>query len=343
MSEKTDRASAWYTEQRSLYEDFCERIKAICTDIIDTEKVPYQSITCRAKTIESFTEKCEDEKYSNPETEITDLAGVRIIVYLDSDVGKICDIVEREFTIDKINSLDKSKELKHNQIGYRSVHYIISLDSRRASISENRRFAELKCEVQIRTLLQHAWAEIEHDRGYKFKGELPIDIKRPFFLIAGMLEIADIEFERLCKMIDKYAKETLSKTSRGELDLPVNSTSLVQYMNHRFSYIENKNFPIDSLQLVVQELNDYGIVEISQIDKIIDKRFEDWVKETKINYTGALRRLMIIRNPDLYFEKAWNRHWTSVDPSAIQEYNIIGFNIKECIDKYGVKISRKRE
>ncbi len=55
----------------------------------------------------------------------------------------------------------------------------------RIILPEYQKFKDKKFEIQIRTILQHAWAEIEHDRDYKFTGELPINIKRRFRILAG--------------------------------------------------------------------------------------------------------------------------------------------------------------
>ena len=58
-------------------------------------------------------------------------------------------------------------------------------------------FDKMKCEIQVRTILQHAWAEIEHDVVYKSLGEIPFRVRRRFACLAGLLEIADREFESL--------------------------------------------------------------------------------------------------------------------------------------------------
>lgn len=133
-----------------------------------------------------------------------DLAGIRIIAYINSDVERISKIIEDEFEIDRENSVDKSKLLGIDQVGYQSVHYIAKLSKKRLELSEYEEYQDMVFEVQIRTILQHAWAEIEHDRNYKFNGVLPNNIKRKFYLTAGVLELIDREFEVLSKEIDEF-------------------------------------------------------------------------------------------------------------------------------------------
>jgi putative GTP pyrophosphokinase len=103
--------------------------------------------------------------------------------------------------------------------------------------------------------LQHAWAEIEHDRNYKFSGILPKGIQRRFNLLAGTLELVDNEFEQISEEIEKYSQEVSAKTKIGELNIPINSTSLTQYMTEKFEAVPlvGKTFADLSSQ-VIEEL-----------------------------------------------------------------------------------------
>ncbi len=86
---------------------------------------------------------------------MTDMAGVRIIAYTTSDVEQICGLIKRDFPIDEKNSGDKAKDIRSNEVRYLSVHYIASLSDQRRQLVEYERCQGLKCEIQVRTLLQH--------------------------------------------------------------------------------------------------------------------------------------------------------------------------------------------
>lgn len=112
-------------------------------------------------------------------------------------------LAESEFD-DGPNSVDKRKSTDPDRFGYASVHYVLSLKPSRAQLSEYRRFAGLKFELQIRSILQHAWAEIEHDLQYKTEQAVPKEIRRRFARLAGLLELADAEFVGLRGQIHEY-------------------------------------------------------------------------------------------------------------------------------------------
>ncbi|MCY1691163.1 hypothetical protein OVA29_11120 [Exiguobacterium sp. SL14] len=87
-------------------------------------------------------------------------------------------IIENEFAIDRDQSVDKSTLLDTTEFGYLSVHFVASLSEQRLALSEYGRFKDYTAEIQIRSILQHAWAEIEHDLGYKNPNSVPAEVKR---------------------------------------------------------------------------------------------------------------------------------------------------------------------
>ena len=157
----------------------------------------------------------EGKSYNNPLEEVTDLAGVRIICYFVSDVDKIVPWIKNEFVVDETRSVDKRKSIDPSVFGYASVHLIVELSEARIRLPEYSAFKDMKCEVQIRTILQHSWAEIEHDIVYKASEDIPFELRRRFASLAGLLEIADREFESLNKSriwnLEKRLRQQLAK------------------------------------------------------------------------------------------------------------------------------------
>ena len=147
-----------------------------------------------------------DKSYSNL-SDITDLAGVRVTAYFADDVDLIAKMLSSEFSVDEKSSIDKRQYENPNQFGYLSLHYVLSFNTNRADLAEYRKFSGLKCEVQVRSILQHAWAEIEHDLGYKSTNGVPAPLRRKFARIASLLEMADDEFSSIRRDLLTYETE----------------------------------------------------------------------------------------------------------------------------------------
>ena len=342
MEQKIKEAEQWYDKNKTLYERFSEEIEGIIIKVLKAQKIPYQSVSHRVKERESYLNKCRNEKYNNPIEEIMDISGIRIIAYTNQDVSDICNILQDEFLIDKGNSGNKADMLATDKVGYLSVHYVLQLSKKRLELAEYKEYENLKCEVQVRTLLQHAWAEIEHDRNYKFTGVLPNGIKRRFYLVAGALELMDYEFDKLSKDIDEYAKKTEKALSKGDFNLSINSKSLEQYMLKRFEGATNikplRNGVIISEE-VVEEVIRFGYKIIQDIENDL-REHENVFKEQKVTYIGVLRDLMIIKDCDRYFKVAYNGNWQGTYKSSVSFWKKNGVkDIENYLADYGISIN----
>lgn len=135
---------------------------------------------------------------------VTDLVGLRVITYFESDVNVVSRLIEDAYKVDWNNSVDKSKVHDPDRFGYMGVHYVV------CPAEDIPEFAGLPLdglhfEIQIRSILQHAWAEIEHDLGYKNPEAVPREVQRRFYRLAGLLEMADEEFMVVARMSRDYA------------------------------------------------------------------------------------------------------------------------------------------
>jgi len=323
-----DEATRWYEQNQSLFESLANKVADILKENVEEKQVQYHSISFRRKSLESFTAKAKKDKYADPANQIMDIAGVRVITYLETDVSRIAEIIEGLFDVDLANSLDQSKLLGSDRLGYRSVHYVAKFDKNRCKLPEYKRYKGLPFEIQIRSLLQHAWAEIEHDRNYKFSGKLPTELERRFYLIAGALEIADHEFVAIATEIDKYKNEVKQDLMRGDLDIEITTASLTEYLSNRFSKLA-KNIPRERIygrpskseelgKLIVEELELFGIKKLEQLDKVIPKSFEDdyLAIVPAPTFLGIVRDILIISDFKRYFEVSWRQSWTGMKASG---------------------------
>lgn len=204
---KVNQSVEWYQRKRHKYVDLRAEVEVILREALNENEIVFHSIESRVKSTESFREKAARDKYSDPVNEITDLTGIRIITLFEKEIHQISDIIKDLFKIDYQRSEDKSDLLDADKMGYKSIHYIAELSQEKISQTKLESFAGLKFEIQIRSILQHAWAEIEHDRNYKFQGHLPKHLQRRFYALAGMLEIADREFNTLSEEVEKHRQQ----------------------------------------------------------------------------------------------------------------------------------------
>lgn len=281
---------------------------ATCTTIkslLEENKIEYLAISGRTKNENSIREKIRRKNYFNPETQLTDISGVRIILYIESDVETVFKILSDAFQVEKKNSSNRDEILSANEVGYRSVHLVAELGKKRIILPEFTGFKNLKFEIQIRTVLQHAWAELSHDRSYKFQGSLPEKIQRKLYLHAGLLEIADKGFSEISKEIDEYKQNIDFAYQKEDLSAFVNSISLRQFV---IKWSNENNFEIrntdSELSSLVLELKEFGIHTIEELDEIIPDRYAEVAKENEYNPTlfGLVRSWMIINNCGKTFE-----------------------------------------
>ncbi|MGN6605885.1 MAG: GTP pyrophosphokinase [Jatrophihabitans sp.] len=182
-----------YAAQEPALHAVTERYVAIITTLLDDAGINYLSVTGRTKTVASFAEKAVRRHegrplFTDPLTQITDVIGIRVITYVQSDVAAVADLFGDELTIMQDRDLGE-ETARDGRFGYASRHLLVSSSA----------VPERPASVQVRTVLQHAWAEFEHD--IRYKGTVPAeqapDLDRRFTLAAGLLELADREFSEI--------------------------------------------------------------------------------------------------------------------------------------------------
>lgn len=161
----------------------------------------------RVKQVDSLVTKAfirKRNKYKDPYKEITDKAGIRFVVLLTSQLELLCNIVEgaTSWAYSKDKEFDDWKGDDPRLFDYQSVHYIVyanrDIEHNSVIIKEG-----TPCEVQLRTLLQHAYAELAHDTIYKGNISASPEVRRTFAKSMALMETTD---DLLCS-----AKELLEK------------------------------------------------------------------------------------------------------------------------------------
>jgi len=160
----------------------------------------------RLKDINSLIDKAfyrPGKKYSDPYNEIEDKVGARFIVLLIADINEICEIIERSesWSFDACKHFNEDKENHPLLFTYQSVHYILRPKDE-IIVHDITIPVSTACEVQIRTLLQHAHAELTHDAIYKAKKHIKPKVHRTVAKSMALIETTDEFFTEVTKLLN---------------------------------------------------------------------------------------------------------------------------------------------
>ena len=286
-----------FDDKLECYSQFTEKLRDLLGEIISASGIQVHSITGRTKAKGSLEKKVRSRtaEYSDLSS-VTDICGIRVITYFEDDVDKVANAIEEEFDIDEENSVDKRALLDPDRFGYLSLHYVVSLSAVRAELLEYRRFKGLKAEIQVRSILQHAWAEIEHDLGYKTALGVPHDIRREFSRLAGLLEIADREFTGIRDRLKQYETEVIQSIRENPMKVLMDKASLTAFI---------------AIDKTITELDQRLGKAIGATVEEVDHSLFDWyanaLQIVGLNTIGELRNSLIENaNSIVRFGKEWS-------------------------------------
>jgi len=240
---------------------------------LNEKDIPYLDVYYRIKKFDSFYEKIERKKYKNPFDEIEDICGIRVICYYASDIEKISELITKEFKI--LQEEDKADLLGLKEFAYRSRHFILRINKKWTSAPNYRNLENLKAEVQVRTILMHAWAEIEHKLNYKSDSQVPDKFQRKLFRLSAKFEEADEQFEELKAGIETYKsklKEKIESTNSFNTKQDFNIDTYRAFinfhfpkheietfrLNHTFELYNDANYDFDFLQNSLEKVKPYS-------------------------------------------------------------------------------------
>ena len=261
-----------FLDVRPAYEKLAEEVAYILERAVRCAGIEYAHVAHRAKSLNSFCEKVRRKGYKNPLKNITDIAGVRIAFLYLSDRSRLESIVEKEFEVlEKADKVDKDSP---ERFGYGALHYLVKL-SRRASGARYDELKGLVCELQVRSILQDAWAIVGHHLSYKQESDVPAHLRRKLNALSGLFETADEQFDRLRVEREAYAEEVKKQIVEKELEFlkhDINLDNLIEYLNWRFPDRESTSRE-DAADLL-SELTKYGYRQLAPLDVAMSASYD---------------------------------------------------------------------
>ena len=270
----------------------------LVTSVLDEAGINYLSVSGRTKSIASFAEKAVRSMdgvrlYTDPLREIGDQIGVRVITYVRDDVTAVADLLADQVVVTDDRDLGR-ETASEGRFGYASRHLQIVLDAAREGLPVYAHLGGRNVQVQIRTVLQHAWAEFEHD--IRYKGTVPAehahDFDRRFTLAAGLLELADQEFATIRDRVRGPVAHSDHVATPTPVDDPrLDARELAAFLAGQ--YADAGWSRSDHYAWVSGLLLELGITSLDELGDVLRAVDDDVIRE-RMGYRyppGAVRRL----------------------------------------------------
>lgn len=226
--------------------------RALVTSLLSgNDSFPSPVVTSRVKDreecIKKFAEKYQTDLEAQQQpyeikNHITDILGVRITCYYETDIPLISKILEDNFEVIEVTDKTSTLESRDDAFGYKGLHFDLKLSPQRYELPEYRQFQDLRFEIQIRTIIQHAWSELDHK--IKYKKSPPPALKRKINRLAALFELADQEFVGIKIDTEKRERQVtdndLTSQTKTEGDDLVRATQNLIEIIEKFSGKEDK-------------------------------------------------------------------------------------------------------
>lgn len=241
-----------FLNQEGDFTLLCQEIAYILKKELINENIDFSAVTHRAKTLKSFIEKIQRKSYKNPFKEITDFSGVRIVFLYVKDYPLIEKLIRKNFQV--VEKVDKLNEKDVDQFGYGAIHFIVKL----GKAHKGARYDDLKdlvCEIQVRTILQDAWAIVDHHLIYKNEEDVPQHLRRKLNSLAGLFETADDQFQRIKEERLEYIEDIkeISKSPKEFLDISLNLDSFKEFLEWKYPSTSMKISSFDNQAKIIFE------------------------------------------------------------------------------------------
>ena len=272
-----------YESKRFLYEKMLNDINNNLSEIIKDDSSDF-TIKGRIKSFNSYYNKILKrlKEFDNPDivSSITDIIALRVICPFLENINTVESMLKSNYEI--IDSEHKGEAQSFKEFGYVSIHHIIKIPAE--ILAKNNIENEMFCEVQVCTILQEAWAEVEHDLVYKNEEFSPFDepLKRKLAALNANLTLSDILFQEIRDHQKKLKKE-LSKRRTSFFDKieDLETLSMDPELISVDTFVINSN----------EEDKEFGSINKSEIDdthNIDDIMIRALEAHNNNNYSGAV-------------------------------------------------------
>lgn len=262
ISKLSNQYHEWVRVHPRAARDFRDAIE----DLLNDAGIIFDRVAARVKGWPSLKAKAKKRNidgelmYPNPWDDIQDIVGVRVNVFHSTVIPEAITIFGDSFEV--IKSVDKAAETRvAGGFGYGSHHLVLRVTEDMEDLTD---FVGMRFEVQIRTVLQHAWAEFEHDIRYKQGLGAPSpQVDRLFTLAAGLIELADNQFDEIAALKDP--------AHHADSDIEISAETLpgilAVLLDGRFPRSRSEHY-----RWLADLLETNGITTMNQLENLLSER-----------------------------------------------------------------------
>lgn len=263
-----ERLREEYRDVAPIAQRFCDALKDEILQLLRHNSVTLGvPLEARVKAWSSIEEKLTRIHFHSASlTELEDLVGLRVILLFKRDLERTCRLISKTFRV--LHQRDKSDQLGEKEFGYQSVHFVVKLPKQWLNLPSFSAFEEFQAEIQVRTLAQHIWAAASHVLQYKQEAAVPLPVRRSINRVSALLEVVDLEFQRVLNERDAYQATLKDKAP----DRPLNVDVLAAILDEFFPK-QNKR-PFEAYSLLLWELQALGIHSSGQLRELIERNLD---------------------------------------------------------------------
>jgi len=279
-----------YQKNFPIYQQFIKEIQSLLAGMLADHQIGYSQIESRIKSLPAFLDKAYRLISGNEQFyfRFNDLIGIRVITFYSTDVDRIAALIENKFKIHAKNFEYESHNRSPDQFGYASKHYKVSLADEEIKTGKLTQFKDIIFEVQIRTIVQHAWATIDHKIRYKSAAKLPNDIQREIFQLNALFELADNQFLTIKKKLEAEDQKELQKYKNGDFSAKINAATLEHFFQKKQTLLNSiadqaqeigykkiaDQYDVNCIRYLLVVFQRVGINTIGELEKLF-KRIEN--------------------------------------------------------------------
>ncbi|MET8223050.1 hypothetical protein [Streptomyces sp. NPDC005301] len=277
-----ERLTREFNAMRPNYEALCDELEFSLKRKMDEAGIKWHTIAARPKKLKSFLEKVDRKEYVDPLNDTEDLAGARIVCLFMIDLERAGEVISSTFEV--LNREDKINEGDVSAFGYMSHHYVCRLSDRYAGERYDA-LKGLKFEIQVRTILMDAWANMSHYLSYKNEDSIPQGLIKDFHALSGLLYVGDRQFEALFKASSRSAATAEDRVLRSsKIEESEVNADTIQALLARL-YFNRKEPTAEAVSEFTSELRERGYVDLTQIGNILQEYKDAAIRDERSNFT----------------------------------------------------------